>query len=171
MVQATGNISVERNPCILLTMSRSAIYGEDSTMAMSRLRIVLNKREKALSSKEKRPHSEIVNDTVRPSSVSRMPFTAFCVRKKRRIKSGATTMARGIKVTVLVKMKRANPIRNHTMGLDLSFFMPELLTYLISSFSTANLTELGGQRQSSGAARHVPNVTRRYLLNVQISIT
>ena len=65
MVQATGNISVERNPCILLTMSRSAIYGKDRIMAMSKLRIVLNKREKALSSKEKRPHNEIVKDMVK----------------------------------------------------------------------------------------------------------
>ena len=96
---------------------------------MSRLRIVLNKREKALSSKEKRPHSEIVKDTVKPSNVSRMPFTAFCFRKKRRIKTGAITMARGIKVTVLVKMKRANPIKNHTVGMYLSFIMLELLVY------------------------------------------
>lgn len=57
-------------------------------MAMSKLRIVLNKRENALSSKEKRPHSEIVKDMVKPRSVNRMPLTSFCVRMKRRMKMG-----------------------------------------------------------------------------------
>jgi hypothetical protein len=120
------------------------MYGKERTMAMSRLRTVLNKREKALSSNEKRPHSEIVKDIVKPSSVSRMPFTACCVRKKRRTKRGATTMARGIKVTVLVKMKKANPIRNHTMGMYLFFVMLGLLTYFTSPFSTPGLTVLKG---------------------------
>jgi hypothetical protein len=114
-VQDTGKISVETNPFILLTMSRSAIYGKDRIMAMSKLRIVLNKRENALSSKEKRPHSEIVKDMVKPRSVNRMPLTSFCVRMKRRMKMGAIMIAKGTKVTVLVKKKRANPAKNHAM--------------------------------------------------------
>ena len=117
MVQATGNISVERNPCIFLNMNRSAIYGKDRIMPMSKLRIVLNKKEKALSSKEKRPHSEIVNDMVKPRSVNRMPLTGFCIRIKRRMKMGAIMMAQGIKVTVLVKTKRVNPAKHHAMDM------------------------------------------------------